>query len=526
MNRDSSKPFSLRSPGYGLALILTLAIALVPLWSAQIPPMLDYHNHLARQYVLANLSHSEFLKSSYHATWHVTWYLAMEVVVQALAFVMPIATAGKVFLSVMLLSLATAPLALNLALYGRLSPIALVALLMVHSMTLTFGFVYYLLGVGLALWLLALWIGVRDDRKWLRAAAFPVLSTFLFFTHFLGFAIYGLTAGAYEVGRYVERVRARGVRAAWRHESWQWRNIVALTIQGAVPLVVYWAVGTAKPEGNYGQNTYGGIWRKLDLMANIGPYLIPPYSWKLDSIIAVGLPIVLLGLLALRKLELSRRMAWPIGAMLLVYFLMPMVLIGGWGADHRFLVPIGLVFVGSLRLRSPSPMLWAAVYGLIGALVVVRVVAVTVEWRRANVEYAEFTRAFASLPSRTRVFFAFGHEGGQKIWPVPTYHLPLLAVASKEVYLPFMFAGPNITLQYQPDMERLQHLSPGPVLTHGQSPDWGALIGEFDYFLLVDERHFASAPPSVLTPVFRGDRIAIYRGPRGEGKSERKAPGG
>jgi len=253
-----------------------------------------------------------------------------------------------------------------------------------------------------------------------------------------------------------------------------------------------------------------------------------------------------------------------------LFFAMPWNLFGGFGADHRLLPAMGLLLAGSLtwrtarddrgrgsattgsqlrdRTRDDTSLaarnsfqtesrhreierpgragpdggllqgragFWERLaFGLIVALLVVRIVAVTVEWRGADREYAEFLLAFASLTDGSKVYYGFGHAGAHKHGNRPKYFVPCLAVASKQVYLPYLFtsdSNPGINMKYTPDYEPLQYLSPGPRLTYGQSPNWSAILDKFDYFLLGDEQFFNTPVPRQLTPVYKGNTFTLYK---------------
>jgi hypothetical protein len=121
---------------------LAAAIALVPLWSVQTPPLMDYHNHLARQFIIANLADSAHLQRFYTVSWYASPYLAMDAIVQFLALLVPVETAGRLFLSAMFLLVAFAPIVLSLAVHGHITPFVLLGLLTIHNQTLSLGFVH------------------------------------------------------------------------------------------------------------------------------------------------------------------------------------------------------------------------------------------------------------------------------------------------------------------------------------------------------------------------------------------------
>jgi len=491
--------------------VLVLTIVVVPLWAVDIPPMLDYPNHLARQYILARLPASEYLQQYYVSHWTASPYLAMDAIIQSLATFIPIATAGKVFLTLTLLLLAVAPIALSWAAFGRVTPIALLGLLFVHNNTVTLGFVNYLFGVGFALCLLALWIHVRDGRLWMRLCAFPVLATLLFFSHLLGLVIYILTAATYELGCHVGMVSGRMPREPLRLDAVQRLNLLSFIMQCIFPLSIFLLFGPSIEM--VAENMYGGIDRKVTIFAGIFSNLMPAYSWMLDRPVSLLIPIAILLLLVLRKLEFSRPMLWPLGALLGFFFATPQVLFSGYGADHRLLAPIGLLFMGALRLKPGTwrPTAIATAFVAIAILVVVRVVAVTIEWRKADTDYAEYVRAFDALTDGTKMFWAVGLAGEQKIVGLrPVFHLPSLAVMKRDVYVPYLFHSGHIILDYTPAGASLEKLSGGPVLPNHQSPDWDAIVNKYDYFFLVNEQLFDTSIPKQLVPVFKGNTVSVY----------------
>lgn len=495
-----------------LALALALLVVLLPIWSVTLPPLLDYPNHLARQYILAGLPDSAILQQFYLAAWRPVPNLAMDAVVQALSSVLPIDTAAKVFLSSALLLVALAPIALSRALFGHITPISLSGLLLVNSEVVGLGFVNFVFSAGLALCLLAAWIQCRKRPHWIALGAFPLLSLALYFAHLAGYGVYVVLACAYEFGlmsSYLRDRRREGVGPLWRDA---WPFYLSLALQVAAPMAAFFLASptSAVPE----PSIYGGIWRKFELLGGMFFYLVQPHSWILDRGLAIALTAAVLALTLLRVVVVSRVMVWPLIGMTLVFFLTPMSLFGGWGADHRLLLPLGLLLAGSFRIAKGTPRQWTFAATLVIVAVVSRTAVVTREWHSANRIYDEYLRAFSSLDDGSRVYFAFGHPGGQRTWPAPVYHLPCLAVAKKRIYLPYLFANPSQQpLSYAPEYADLQHISRGPVLTHGASPNWSGLRGSFDYFLLTNDQYFRDPVPKDLIPVFKGKQVAVYRRP-------------
>src|ERR1700681_557493 len=93
---EKDQPGRLRFSSF-IALFATLmAVSAVPLFLTELPPLLDYPNHLARMHLLPSLT-SPVLRTFYAVAWSPLPDLGMDGVVPFLALLMPLAWAGKVF---------------------------------------------------------------------------------------------------------------------------------------------------------------------------------------------------------------------------------------------------------------------------------------------------------------------------------------------------------------------------------------------------------------------------------------------
>src|ERR1035438_6402670 len=92
-----------------IAVLILAALLLIPIWSTAFPPLLDYPNHLARSFVLAHLHDPAFTFSRfYRADWGLYPYLGMDALLAVLGRLFPIEMAGRIFLSLCVLSLPAA----------------------------------------------------------------------------------------------------------------------------------------------------------------------------------------------------------------------------------------------------------------------------------------------------------------------------------------------------------------------------------------------------------------------------------
>ena len=92
--------------------ILLLALAgglLAPIWTVRYPPLVDYPNHLATAFVLAHLKDPAFrFRDFYAADWNSYPYLTMDVFLVGLQHFVSIDLAGRLLLSLCVLSVPSA----------------------------------------------------------------------------------------------------------------------------------------------------------------------------------------------------------------------------------------------------------------------------------------------------------------------------------------------------------------------------------------------------------------------------------
>lgn len=131
--------------------VLVLAIATLPLWFADVPPLNDYPFHIARIYILQHLDDTPFLGEVYERRSFLLPNMGMDLVVLGLSAVLPLEIAGRVFVGLTLALILGGTVWLHYALTRRLEPWPLVAALFLHNWIFLFGFLNFLFGVGIML---------------------------------------------------------------------------------------------------------------------------------------------------------------------------------------------------------------------------------------------------------------------------------------------------------------------------------------------------------------------------------------
>ncbi len=150
MQEKSKITMSIRP--YWIATIIICLLCIFPILVVQNPPLHDYPFHIARMYILTHWHGSAALQDHYTIGSFILPNAAMDIVVPLLSHVMPLETAGRVFLALALLLQVTGCVALHRSLHGRYSLWPLVSSLFVFNWIFVFGFTNYLFGIGLVLW--------------------------------------------------------------------------------------------------------------------------------------------------------------------------------------------------------------------------------------------------------------------------------------------------------------------------------------------------------------------------------------
>ena len=128
--------------------------------------------------------------------------------VYALAAVLPLETAGRLFVALTITLLVGGTVVLHRTLHGRASCWPLLSLLVVPGWPLLMGFMSYVTGIGLLLLATALWLRLAH-RPWpLRLVAGAACALVLFFCHLVVLVLFAAVVGGYELQATGGRLQA------------------------------------------------------------------------------------------------------------------------------------------------------------------------------------------------------------------------------------------------------------------------------------------------------------------------------
>ncbi len=382
--------------------VLVALIALAPLFVVDIPPLVDYPNHIARMHVIATQGTDDPAQLNYVVDWRPVPNLAMDLIVPPLTKLLPLTDAGRVFLGLAMLSLLSGILALHTAAFGHIGLSPLAGCLVLYNLPLAWGFVNFYFSIGLCILTFAAWIATRRWPAGARILLFSVAATALYFSHLFGLAAYVLLVSVYELRNTATQ---RGM--SWRHRL---SRIGATSAQFAPPAALYFANAMLWKEAiaplNIG-NWFGTVWTKGT--AFVAGALF--YGGLADAL-ALGIAcfVLILSLLC-GWLTLSPRLFWPVVVLFLLTFLAPHVH-GGLFLDARIGVIWGCVLIAGLRFDIPLKFAPAILVCLV-AVFAYKSLSVAQTWRAHGKTYSAFRDALATLSPGARVLSAHDLPGAR-----------------------------------------------------------------------------------------------------------------
>ena len=496
-----SRPRRWPQPLWWLAALALAAALAIPFFLVDVPPVLDYPNHLARYFVLAHPD-DEVLSRLYQPRWGVMPNLGMDLLGALLLKVTSVHVGGRLLLALSAFAPVIGVIIYNRVAFGRWLFWPLAAGLVAFNGVFHLGFMNFLLSLGLAFIAGAGWMALRRRGHHWRASAFgATAAALLFFCHLFGVLLFALLIGTQEIA-YLLKARRAGALMATE----ALRSIAVLVVAGAPALLLYLASPLAS--GVAAPAAIAGVFYKL--WALLTAFMTTSIDLTLWS------AVIVLALIAMawRRIALAPGFSIAFGILMLAYVVAPSEIKGGTFVDVRLGLMIALLLFAGIEPRLPARLgIVAAV--LFAALIGARTVYISTTWIGHRQAVAELRSAIATIAPGAKVMMARGRpvgdvEAGRPEWILPGIsrldtQLSALMVVERRAFWPLLFADPaQQPLRVMPAFAPLTQSPGGPVIWARLSQpfaeaelqaapylrDWR---NRFDHVLLID-------PPTPLTP--------------------------
>ena len=507
----------IRHGAWWAVLALLSAVLLAPLLISDVPPVLDYPNHLARLVLLAAGPDDPVLGPVFMPHWAIIPNLATDLIGPTMLHLLPVHVAGRCLLGGVLLLNLAGVLALHRALFGRLSFWPLASGLVAYNSGFLLGFLNWQIGSGLAMLFAAAWLKWRERRPVATIVGAAVASIVLFFCHLMGLMFFLVLIGSAEA------------HAMWRGRATLVRSASLLPVlAGPIFLSLMTALRDA-PAATHWMSPHDKLVQAASPFIN---YLFP-----LDMISAVLVfGGVTLGV-AVGWFVLAPQAILSVALLAILYAVLPFDLMSTSFLDTRIAIMLGfLLFAAVDPLYLPWQMRRAVAAGLL-ALFVARMAVVAEVWSEHRRDLGDLRTVIAAVPPGASVYMTnVPREEAPEYWDAgprsrrlsntlrTDYHLPALLLIERGAYWPVLFANPTQQpIRLRPAYDKLAreaHAIPSHAALVAHPDSGSTALRDFDFVLMLEagaDADLANFVPNCLTLMSRTDFAALYRVRRDKG---------
>lgn len=370
----------------GVLLLVSLPLLLAP----QLP-LVDMPAHLARLEIIEQLLKGGPLKDFYEFAPGLVPNLLFDGVGWLLLQVMPVETAGAIYLISALASQLFGTVLLHRSLHGHYGYWPLIAALLLYNICFFYGYLGYLAGVGLTLLSLALWISLCDRPLLLRLAVGSVAALALFLAHIVPLIVYAAAIAGHELQRAIFH-RNRPLAAL--------ADLAGGAAQFVVPAILF--LRQTPTAGLAGDAI---VYRPE---VKIGSLLATPTAGAPAIDVAALLVIGAAALLApfACRIRFAPGFAGALALILLAFALMPWAVGPAVNLDVRMPLAVMLIAIAAtnLSMKPGRAGLCAGLVGIVAMVLLARTISVGAEAASFSHRFDAYREAFASLPEGAVLF--------------------------------------------------------------------------------------------------------------------------
>jgi hypothetical protein len=504
------------------AVAVVCLVLVVPLLVCDVPPLIDYPNHLGRLFVLASLPGDPELAKFYAPHWSVIPNLALDLAGPPLMHVLPVHAAGRLLIAVSVLLPVIGTIAYASALGSRWW--ALGVGLVAYNNCLLYGFLNFSIASGLALLLAAAWLRWRETYPFRAVAVAAAGAPVLFTCHLMGLVFFAVLIGGAELCQVLDSGREttepcgtmplpRG-RASRKSAVPLLRDALrrscVLGLVFAAPGFLYAASALSHIGGDAEFLPPGE--KLLQLAEVFSNYL----GW-LDAAaasVAVGLPVLCL---LTRRGRFPGVAAVPMLLLVAAYLAAPYAWKGTYHLDTRLAVMLGfMLFAGFLPGRWPDGLRVFA-GASIALLFAARMAVLTAAWAAHQADIDDIRRVLEPVRPGEAVYVVsaaaaapIGNLRGRRMADGSRTdgHLGALVLIERRAWWPSEFD--NVSQQpmetKQPYRAMAERIGDLPDAEQAAAAD----VCGFDYVLLTGADTAPDLPPERFQPLRRSGYAALY----------------
>lgn len=400
-----------------VAVVLALPFALIAY-----PPLVDYPNLLARDYIVAHFGELTALQEHVQLALRPVPNMALDIPgIALMQWLQPMMVSRLLLVGLALLFVGSLH-ALGAVVLNGVSWRATVGGFLLYSSSLMYGFVNYMTGVALFLGATAFWLWARRSWSFARFISCVALFQVCYFAHLSSLAFLGLTVTGIALYEFV------------RHRPFGFRQ---LALDGGalasllVPFVMFPAPGDSGPTI---WNTLAG--KLLIFAAPVRTY----WSWFDGLLLAAAAALLILAVRRAKAARIRTPLALASGLLLLAALCSPMVAFTSWGADARYVVPGMALALFAVDVEL-DPRYRRGVGLAALALMLCREGAIVGWWGHMSREIARTVEMFDAVPVGSTILVSYASPSGRDASKrsQPFEHVPAYAVITRQAFPSSLF---------------------------------------------------------------------------------------
>jgi len=501
------------------ATLVAILCLFYPLLQNPIPPLLDYAGHISRIEVLHELLHGTGFSGMYRLDLGVVPNLGVDAICLPLVELgLAAEAAGRVLLFLTFAALAGGIVALHYANFRRFSVWPVLAMPFIVQVGTKWGFLAYLLTLGLGFCLAAFW-RLTVERGLARAGVGLFLgSILLFFFHVGAFLLVACMIVAMEASDLAWQIHLDRRAGAC---VWHFRRLVICVVASALPLLL---LTFAPMIEHHSGPPLATFLQRLSWVGFRGrAESLFSFAWAYDHRLDLLSLAAVLGLafvgVATRRLRIKRAMVLPAAGLCLIYLFVPDGWYGTAALPDRLPLVLFMMGVAGTDLRLEAAWSRTGLASFVAVLALLRGMATETAWANADSKLMPLLATLNSLPEGSRIYSAFAYKGDFISDPgIIYYGMPAYMAMHRHGYYPHVFAipGQNIvvatgiysTAPTLPHNYRVDKPSP---ITADNDPYSAARLAFYDYALVIRPDGYPVRPPAFLKLISGNEEYALYK---------------
>jgi hypothetical protein len=392
----------------GIALVALTAIVMAPLALYPNPALLDFQNHLARLWVIADPRHQQDVARFYSVDWgHVSNDIFTDLMARVLGSALSAQAIGRLCLALSILMPPLGALALNVRLFGRPGAQALIFPFFAWTLTALGGFMNFQIGAGLALMAIAA-EPLFGTRRWRIVLGRIACGVAIYLAHGLDLIFYGIL------------LAVMSVTPGSAPKGRAFRALAAASASLLSVAVVVAATGVLPGNTEHAHPSPGYHWHgPVSAIASIVSPL-RAYDTRIDALLVLAAGAAL-GLAAARgRTTFHRGLMGTAAVFALLSPFMPYITPSGGWTDRRLPLLALFTALAALRIDLPKRSDALAFAAAAALLVTARTGYIVQQWGGAQRLSDAVDQALAPVPAGASVITLQHEPSAREIAAHPT----------------------------------------------------------------------------------------------------------